>query len=133
MTCGSGGKITKKKIVVFSAVGSGIAVATYAAFTLTHNLAIATTLPALLSLAACPAMCVGMGGAFLLVSRFSGKNRSKDQMLKSKEVENGESSCCSSDEEQQERSSNSIIPNRKKEVDIDVPYYVQKQKIEFEN
>jgi hypothetical protein len=43
MACNNGGKITKKKIVVLSAAASGIAAATYAAFTVTHNLAIATT------------------------------------------------------------------------------------------
>src|SRR5436305_3236986 len=85
MSCNSTGKITKKKIVVLSSAASGIAATTYVAFTLTHNPAIAATIPALLSLAACPAMCVGMGGGYWLVHRLSGKNRNKHQILESKE------------------------------------------------
>jgi len=68
MACNNGVKITKKKIVVLSSAASGIAVTTYVTFTLTHNPGIVATIPALLSLAACPAMCVGMGGAFWLVA-----------------------------------------------------------------
>ncbi len=134
MACKNAGKITKKKIVVVSSAASGIAAATYVGFTLTHNLAIATAMLAFVSLAACPAMCVSMGGAFWLVRRFSGKNRNKDQLHKSKEEENKESSCCSSDDERQEIRTNSTIPKRKNEDDIEAPsYYLQKHKIEFEN
>src|SRR5207245_10313812 len=100
ISCNSAGKITKKKMVVLSSAASGIAATTYVAFTLTHNPAIAATIPALLSLAACPAMCVGMGGALWLVSRFSRKNRYKYQIHESKEEENEESLCCSSDDKQ---------------------------------
>lgn len=134
MACKNVGKITKRKIVALSAAASGIAAATYVGFTLTHNLAIATAMLALVSLAACPAMCVGMGGAFWLVRRFSGKNRNKDQIHESKEEENEDSSCCSSDDKRQEIRTNSTIPKRKKEDDIEAPaYYLQKHKIEFEN
>ena len=134
MDCKNVGKITKKKIVVLSSAASGIAAATYVGFTLTHNLAISTTMPALVSLAACPAMCDGMGGPFWLVRRFSGKNRNKDQIHESKEEENGESSCSSSDDEQQGIRTNSTIPKRKKEDHIEAhSYYLQKHKIEFEN
>jgi len=108
------GKITKKKIVALSVAASGIAAATYVGFTLTHNLAIATTVPALVSLVACPAMCVGMGGAFWLVRRFSGKNRNKDQIHESKEGENEDSSFCISDDKRQEIRTNSTIPKKKK-------------------
>ena len=128
------GKITKKKIVALSVAASGIAAATYVGFTLTHNLAIATTVPAVVSLAACPAMCVGMGGAFWLVRRFSGKNRNKDQIHESKEGENEDSSFCISDDKRQEIRTNSTIPKRKNEDDIEAPsYYLQKPKIGFEN
>ena len=134
ISCNSAGKITKKKIVVLSSAASGVAATTYVAFTLTHNPAIAATIPALLSLAACPAMCVGMGGAFWLVRRFSRKNRNKDQIHESKEEENEEYSCCSSDDKRQEIMTNSTIPKRKNEDDIEAPsYYLQKHKIEFEN
>ncbi|HYT02485.1 MAG TPA: hypothetical protein VEL70_06210 [Candidatus Acidoferrum sp.] len=129
MACNNRVKITKKKIAVLSSAASGIAATTYVAFTLTHNPAIAATIPALLSLAACPAMCVGMGGAFWLVRRFSGKNRNKDQMQESKEEENEESSCCSSDDKQQELRTNSIIPKRKNKDDVETPsYYLQNTK-----
>src|SRR5712692_4681569 len=134
MSCNSAGKITKKKIVVLSSAASGIAATTYVAFTLTHNPAIAATMPALLSLAACPAMCVVMGGAFWLVRRFSGKNRNKHQLHGSKKAENEESSCCSSDDKPQEMRTNSTLSKRKTEDDIEAPsYYPQKHKIEFEN
>jgi len=133
MACKNVGKITKKKIVVVSSAASGIAAATYVGFTLTHNLAITTAMLAFVSLAACPAMCVGMGGAFWLVRRFSGKNRNKDQIHESKEEKNEESSCCSSDDERQEIRTNSTISKRKNEADIEAPsYYLQKHKIEFE-
>jgi hypothetical protein len=141
MTCNSAGKITKKKIVVLSSAASGIAATTYVAFTVTHNPAIAATMLALLSLAACPAMCVGMGGAYWLVRRLSGKKRTKDQILKSKEEEKeGTLSCsCSNrrvaqpNEKQQEMMRYSK-PESKNENDIDIPsYYVQAQKKEFEN
>jgi hypothetical protein len=46
-------------------------------FTATNNPAVAATMPALLSLAACPAMCVGMGGMMWFMSRFS-KKKNKD-------------------------------------------------------
>ena len=143
MTCNSAGKITKKKIVVLSSAASGIAATTYVAFTVTHNPAIAATMLALLSLAACPAMCVGMGGAYWLVRRLSGKNRNKDQILKSKEKEKeneGALSCsCSNrrvaqpNEKQQEMMRYSK-PESKNQNDIDIPsYYIQAQKNEFEN
>jgi hypothetical protein len=136
MNCNSGGKITKKKIAVLSSAAAGMAATTYVAFILTHNPALAVTMPALLSLAACPAMCVGMGGAFWLVTRFSGKNRNKnnDQLLELKEAENDESSCCSSDDNQQVTRTTSTIPKSKNEDDIEAsPYYQQKHIIEFEN
>ena len=134
MDCNSGGKITKKKIVILSSAAAGMAATTYVAFTLTHNPALAATMPALLSLAACPAMCVCMGGAFWLVTRFSGKNRNNDQLLELKEAQNEESSCCSSDDKQQETRTNSTIPKSKNEDDIEAPsYYQQKHIIEFEN
>ena len=141
MTCNSTGKITKKKIVVLSSAASGIAATTYVAFTLTHNPAIAATIPALLSLAACPAMCVGMGGAYWLVHRLSGKYRNKDQILKSKEKEKeneGALSCsCSNRRVAQPNQKQQEImryskPESKNENDAP-SYYIEAQKNEFEN
>jgi hypothetical protein len=139
MTCNSAGKITKKKIVVLSSAASGIAATTYVAFTLTHNPAISATMLALLSLAACPAMCVVMGGAYWLVRRLSGKNRNKDQILKSKEEEKEGALSCSNrrvaqpNEKQQEMMRYSK-PESKNQNGIDIPsYYIEAQKNEFEN
>jgi len=141
MTCGSGGKITKKKVIILSAAASGMAAVTYVVFTSIHNLAIAATMLAFLPLAACPAMCAGMGVVLWLQRRVSGKNRNKNQILKPKEE--ASSSCCSSsssrhvaqgNETQHEMSRNSKLPESKNEADIDVPpYYLQAQKAEFEN
>jgi hypothetical protein len=84
MACLLKGKITKNRIIVLSGVASGLAVATYLVSTVTHNLAITTSMSSFLSTAACPAMCVGMCGVFFLVNRLSGKNRKKNQMLERK-------------------------------------------------
>ncbi|MGB6528256.1 MAG: hypothetical protein WBF33_09125 [Candidatus Nitrosopolaris sp.] len=81
MACIIKGKITKKRIMVLSGAASGLAVALYLVSTVTHNLAISTTMSALLSTAACPAMCVGMCGVFFLANHLSGKNCKKNQML----------------------------------------------------
>ena len=86
------GKITKNRIIVLSGAASGLVVGIYLVSTVTHNLAITTTMSTFLSTAACPAMCVGMCGAFFLANRLSGKNLKKKQMLETKEVENIESS-----------------------------------------
>jgi hypothetical protein len=53
---------TKRKVIIFSSVGLVIAFATYLAFTTTNDPTVATALPVLLSLAACPLMCAVMGG-----------------------------------------------------------------------
>ena len=84
IVCGIKGRITKKKIVVLSSTVLGIAVIAYAAFILTHNPAIAATIPALLSFVACPAMCAGICGAFFLVHRLSSKNKRNHQMQEGK-------------------------------------------------
>ena len=92
MSCNTGIITTKrKKIVVFSSIGSGIAITSYLAFTTTNNPAIAATIPALLSLVACPAMCAVMGGAFWFINRFSKNRNNKNQIVASKEEGK---SCC---------------------------------------
>ena len=92
VACGIKARITKKKIVVLSS--AGIATIAYLAFTVTHNPTIAASVPAFLSFAACPAMCMGMCGVFFLVNRLSSKNKRKTQMLEGKVVENEGSFSC---------------------------------------
>jgi hypothetical protein len=105
MSCNTKGLSRKRKIIIFSSLGSGIAAVSYLTFTATSNPALAATIPALLSLAACPAMCVGMGGVMWFMSRFSKKKNKGNQIsiinhnraeLQQKEVE---SSCCGNLEE----------------------------------
>lgn len=94
MACGIKGRITKRKIVVLSSAALGIATIAYLAFTITHNPTIAAAVPAFLSFAACPAMCMGMCGVFFLVNRLSSKNKRKTQMQEGKVVENEGSLSC---------------------------------------
>jgi len=70
MSCSSTGKITKKKIVILSAIGIGIAAATYFAFT-SNNPAIMAVMPLLLAFAPCLGMCAVMGGIMWLKGRSS--------------------------------------------------------------
>jgi hypothetical protein len=78
MSCNTKGLSRKRKIILFSSLGSGIAAVSYVTFTITSNPAISAAVSALLSLAACPAMCVGMGGVMWFVSRFSKKKNNND-------------------------------------------------------
>jgi hypothetical protein len=77
MSCNTKGFSRKRKIILLSSLGSGIAAVSYFTFTTTSNPAVAATVPALLSVAACPAMCIGMGGMMWFMSRFS-KKKNKD-------------------------------------------------------
>jgi hypothetical protein len=92
MSC-STGRITKKKIAIFSSIGVLIVVGTYFAFITTNNPAVAAAVPALLSFAACPAMCVAVGGIMWLSSRFS-RNKNKDNNTSISTTKEQES-CCS--------------------------------------
>ena len=94
MACGIKARITKKKIVILSSAALGIGTIAYFAFTVTHNPTIAASVPAFLSFAACPAMCMDMCGVFFLVNRLSSKNKRKTQMLQGKVVENEGSFSC---------------------------------------
>ena len=58
---GNGGRITKKKVVIFTLAGVGIAATSYYVLT-TTNVAAAAALVPLAGFAACPAMCAAMGG-----------------------------------------------------------------------
>jgi hypothetical protein len=92
MSC-STGRITKKKITIFSCIGILIVVGTYFAFITTNNPAIVAAVPAL-SFAACPAMCVAVGGIMWFSSRFS-RNKNKDNNNTSISTTKEQESCCS--------------------------------------
>lgn len=101
MSCNTKWLSKKKKIITFSSIGSGIAAVSYLTFSTTSNPAIAATVPALLSLAACPAMCVGMGGVMWFMNRFSkkkNKNKNNQTAMTYDRVEEQEKevkgSCC---------------------------------------
>lgn len=101
MSCNTKGLSKKKKIILFSSVGSGMAAVSYLTFTTTSNPAIAATIPALLPLAACPVMCVGMGGIMWFMNRLSkNKNKNKNNQMDmiynraGENKEEKEDSCC---------------------------------------
>jgi hypothetical protein len=99
MSCNTKGLSTSKKIMLFSSLGSAIAGVSYLTFATTSNPAVAATIPAILSFAACPVMCVAMGGAMWFVNRFS-KNKNKDNQMvmtshrAEKQEKEIEGSCC---------------------------------------
>ena len=99
MSCNTKGLSRKRKIIIFSSLGSGISAVSYLTFTTTNNPAIAATVPALLSLAACPAMCVGMGGMIWFMNRFSKKKNKDNQKsinhdIREAQEKEFEHSCC---------------------------------------
>lgn len=71
MSCGTG-KMTKKKIAIFSAMGVGTAMVLYFAFA-THNPALAAVATIPLTLELCLAMCAAIGGAMWFRNRFAKK------------------------------------------------------------
>jgi hypothetical protein len=75
MSCDLGKTSTKRKVTIFSFVGLAIAIATYLALISTNNPAIASALPVLLSLAACPLMCAVIGGIMWFSRRPSTKDK----------------------------------------------------------
>jgi hypothetical protein len=74
MSCDLGKTSTRRKVTMFSFVGLAIAIATYLALISTSNPAIASALPVLLSLAACPLMCAVIGGIMWFSRRSSTSN-----------------------------------------------------------
>jgi len=66
--------MTKRKIAIISSAGAGIAIVSYFAFTTVP--ALAAAIPAILTFAACPAMCAAMGGAMWLQKRRANKKNS---------------------------------------------------------
>jgi hypothetical protein len=84
MSCNSTGKITRKKIVIFSAIGIGIAAATYFAFT-SNNPAIVAVIPLLLVFAPCLGMCAVMGG----IMWWKGRSSKNSKQIKNKNLSDG--------------------------------------------
>jgi hypothetical protein len=80
MSCNTKGLSIRRKIILFSSLGSAIAGVSYLTFATTSNPAVAATIPAILSFAACPVMCIAMGGVMWFVSRFS-KNKNNDNQM----------------------------------------------------
>src|SRR6059036_348961 len=85
MSCCDNGRITRKKIIVFSSIGIAIVGASYFVFTSTNSGA-TLALTGLLGFAACPAMCATMGGAMWMASRLGSK--------KNQNVNSQQQSCC---------------------------------------
>lgn len=82
--------MTKKRIAIFSSIGAGVGIASYAAFTI--NPAFGAAVPGLLIFAPCPAMCAAMGGAMWLQKRLSKKRSATAAMIK--EGQQQPHSCC---------------------------------------
>lgn len=108
MSC-STGRITKKKIAIFSSIGVLIVVGTYFAFVTTNNPAVAAAIPALLSFAACPAMCMALGGIMWFSSRFSRNKNKYNNIL------------MDSSREQASCSTSGVSPINKKERALGIP------------
>ena len=77
MSCDKGKISTKKKIAIFSSIGAGIIAVAYFTFIITNNPTIFVTLPATLAVAACPAMCIGIG-AIIAFGKIFSKNKNID-------------------------------------------------------
>ena len=98
MSCGSG-KLTRKKVILYSALGAGATGGTYLAFTITNNPGLAAAIPLISAFAICPAMCAVMGGIMWIMSRSKNKDsKNKDKKSTSKFLEKGEFSCYSNNE-----------------------------------
>lgn len=101
MACNNG-KMTKKKIALFSSIAVAIGASTYFIFITTNNPAIAATIPLVLSFAVCPAMCAGMGGILWLINRkkknskkINGNLKMMERIRQEKVNETAiENSCC---------------------------------------
>ena len=97
MACNSGKMSTKKKVISFYSAGLAIAIGAYLIFTTTKTPALAATLPALLPFAACPLMCVAVGGLmwFSRRSPISNDNhKGSHDIPMATNIKEGEASCC---------------------------------------
>jgi uncharacterized protein HemX len=135
MSC-STGRITKKKIAIFSSsIGVLIVVGTYFAFITTNNPAVAAAVPALLSFAACPAMCVAVGGIMWLSTRFS-RNKNKDNNNTSIGTTKGKESCRSgisdlNNKKQSQQSGIEVLESKHEKDRTSI--LQQKQQVKFKN
>lgn len=87
MTCNNTGK-PLKKIILILAMAVGIGAIIYFVFTATNNPVFAASIPLILSFAACPLMCVVMGGFMWIKSR----NKKNSNVIKEKRVVPSENS-----------------------------------------
>lgn len=85
--CTCDGKNTKTKVIVLS-IGIAIIASSYFVFTTTNN-GTALAFSGILGFAACPAMCVAMGGGMWIASRFANR---KSQKISAENDQ--EQSCC---------------------------------------
>jgi hypothetical protein len=67
-------RLTKKRVLAFSAIGTAVAAASYFAFTATDSGTL-LALSGVLGFAACPAMCAAMGGSMWLANRIGRKKK----------------------------------------------------------
>jgi uncharacterized membrane protein YbhN (UPF0104 family) len=123
MSCNTGKLTTKKKIILFSSLSVGVAVASYFALTTTNNPAVAAALPTVFAFGACPLMCAAMGGAMWFSRRISkSKNKVTSDRLQDSVTE--EKSCCAPHENreyQQKLESNVRIKEIKTKDSIPIP------------
>ncbi|TLX92337.1 MAG: MFS transporter [Thaumarchaeota archaeon] len=89
MSCCNNGKITRKKMIIFSLVAGAIGVSSYFLI-FTTNIAAAASLPVLTGFVACPLMCAAMGGGIWL-SRLS-RNKHKPDLQANSDT------CCQHDD-----------------------------------
>ena len=75
VSCGSGGSIKRKIAIASSVAAVGVAGVSFYVFS---NSSLAASLPSILILAACPAMCAAMGGAMWLSGKLSRRKQSSD-------------------------------------------------------
>jgi hypothetical protein len=134
-SCNTGKISIKRRIIMFSSVGLGIAAATYLVFTTTNNPALAAAIPALLSFAVCPAMYAAVGGMMWLSSRFS-RNKKKDNNSISIDTTKEQESCCNgiSDLNKNERPQQrgiEILENKHEKDSTSI--LLQKHQVKFEN
>src|SRR5213592_4127378 len=90
MSCCNNGKITRKKMIIFSLVAGAIGVSSYFLI-FTTNIAAAASLPVLTGFVACPLMCAAMGGGIWLSSRLS-RNKHKPDLQANSDT------CCQHDD-----------------------------------
>lgn len=102
MSCNTEKLTTKKKIILFSSLGVGVAVVMYFVLTTTNNPALAVGIPTVLAFGICPLMCAAMGGAMWISMRFS-KNKNKHASEHPDSSVAQKTSCCEVSQENREQ------------------------------